>query len=200
VTWTPYFGAVPAGTGTSFRVWASGARDLRLHVAQGGKTTVHRPARRDQGLWEIDLPDVTAGARYAYAIDGGEPRPDPFSRFQPDGVHAWSEVIDPWRFIWSDREWRGLDPSTLVIYELHVGTFAGAGTFGDVAAHLDRLRDLGVTAIELMPLADFPGRKNWGYDGVTLFAPSRAYGRPDDLRALVDRAHGIGLGVIVDVV
>jgi maltooligosyltrehalose trehalohydrolase len=200
VTWDPFFGAVPLDGATRFRVWATAPRNVRLHVACRRGTNVHQPVRSASGIWEIEVPDVGAGARYAYSLDEGEPRPDPASRFQPDGVHAWSEVIDPWRFIWSDREWRGLDPSTLVIYELHVGTFAGAGTFGDVAAHLDRLRDLGVTAIELMPLADFPGRKNWGYDGVTLFAPSRAYGRPDDLRALVDRAHGIGLGVIVDVV
>ena len=200
MTWTPYFGAVPTAEGTTFRVWATAARELRLHVRQGTRTAVHCPRRSDGGIWEASLPGVRAGARYAYTIDGGDPRPDPFSRFQPEGVHAWSEVIDPLQFMWSDREWSGLDPARLIIYELHVGTFAGDGTFGEVAAHLHHLRDLGVTAIELMPLADFPGRRNWGYDGVALFAPSRAYGRPDDLRGLVDRAHALGLGVIIDVV
>jgi len=200
VTWTPYYGAVPGERGTTFRVWATAPQQLRLHVTQGSRTTEHCLTRTDGGIWELTLPEVGAGARYAYSLDGGDPRPDPFSRFQPEGVHAWSEVIDPFKFMWSDREWTGLDPAKVVIYELHVGTFAGNGTYGDVAARLDHLRDLGVTAIELMPLADFPGRRNWGYDGVTPFAPSRAYGRPDDLRGLVDRAHALGLGVIIDVV
>ena len=159
MTWTPYFGAVPTDGGTTFRVWATAADDLRLHVRQGTRTTVHGPRRTDGGIWEMSLPGVKAGARYAYTINGGDPRPDPFSRFQPEGVHGWSEVIDPLQFMWSDREWSGLDPARLFIYELHVGTFAGDGTFGEVAAHLNRLRDLGVTAIELMPLADFPGRR-----------------------------------------
>jgi maltooligosyltrehalose trehalohydrolase len=200
VSWDPFFGAVPIEGATRFRVWATAAHDLRLHVACGADTKVHRPVRSERGVWGIEVPGIGAGARYAYSLDDGTLRPDPASRFQPDGVHAWSEVIDPRRFEWTDGEWRGLDPATVVIYELHVGTFAGRGTFGDVAARLDHLRTLGVTAIELMPVADFPGRRNWGYDGVALFAPSRAYGRPDDLRALVDRAHQSGLGVIMDVV
>ncbi len=196
----PFFGAVPTEGGTRFRVWATAPRDLKLHIATAAGTTIHRPARGENGIWEIDLPGVDAGARYAYSIDGGDPRPDPASRFQPDGVHGWSEVIDPRRFSWTDQAWKGLDPATVVIYELHVGTFAGRGTFAEVTERLQYLRDLGVTAIELMPVADFAGRRNWGYDGVSLFAPSRAYGRPEDLRALIDRAHAIGLGVIIDVV
>jgi maltooligosyltrehalose trehalohydrolase len=200
VTWDPFFGAVPADRGTRFRVWATAPRDLRLHVSCSSGTHVHQPVRSTAGIWEIDVPGVGAGARYAYSLDGGDLRPDPASRFQPDGVHAWSEVIDPRRFDWTDQAWRGLEPATVVIYELHVGTFGGRGTFNDVIARLDYLHSIGVTAIELMPLADFPGRRNWGYDGVAIFAPSRAYGRPDDLRRLVDRAHHAGLGVIIDVV
>jgi maltooligosyltrehalose trehalohydrolase len=200
VTWNPFFGAVPVDGATRFRVWATAARDLRLHVTCSSGTHIHQPVRSERGIWDIRVPGVGPGARYAYSLDGGDPRPDPASRFQPDGVHAWSEVIDPRRFQWTDETWPGLDPAKLVIYELHVGTFAGRGTFGDVAARLDYLHSLGVTAIELMPLADFAGRRNWGYDGVAMFAPSRAYGRPDDLRALVDRAHNSGLGVIIDVV
>jgi maltooligosyltrehalose trehalohydrolase len=201
MTWDPFFGAVPIDGGTRFRVWATAARDLHLHVRGTSGPSTHQPVRSPDGMWEIDVPDVGVGARYAYSLDrGSEPRPDPASRFQPDGVHAWSEVIDPRRFQWTDDAWRGLDPATLVIYELHVGTFGSHGTFTEVAARLDYLRSLGVTAIELMPVADFPGRRNWGYDGVALFAPSRAYGHPDELRALVDRAHQTGLGVIMDVV
>jgi maltooligosyltrehalose trehalohydrolase len=200
VIWNPFFGAVPIDGATRFRIWATAARDLRLHIAVGGRTKTHQPVRLPGGIWDMEVPGIEAGARYAYSLDGGEARPDPASRFQPDGVHAWSEVIDPRQFQWTDGAWQGLDPATLVIYELHVGTFSGRGTFTDVAARLDYLRSLGVTAIELMPLADFPGRRNWGYDGVALFAPSRAYGRPDDLRALVDRAHHTGLGVVIDVV
>ncbi len=115
-------------------------------------------------------------------------------------MHAWSEVVDPTAFHWTDGAWRGLDPRDAVIYELHVGAFTPEGTFASAAARLPYVRDLGVTAIELMPLADFAGRRNWGYDGVALFAPSRAYGRPDDLRALVDAAHALGLAVLIDVV
>jgi maltooligosyltrehalose trehalohydrolase len=200
VTWHPFFGAVPTDGATRFRVWATAPRDLHLHVTGNGGTTIHQPVRSTHDIWEIEIPDVAAGARYAYSLDGGQPRPDPASRFQPDGVHAWSEVIDPRHFQWTDEGWDGLDPATLVVYELHVGTFAGRGTFADVADRLDYLRSLGVTALELMPVADFPGRRDWGYDGVTLFAPSRAYGHPDELRALVDRAHHAGLGVILDVV
>jgi maltooligosyltrehalose trehalohydrolase len=142
---------------------------------------------------------VRAGQRYRYRLDGEGPFPDPASRFQPEGVHGPSEVVDPTRFRWSDARWRGLAPDHLVVYELHVGTFSPAGTFDGVRERLRHLRDLGVTALELMPVADFAGDRNWGYDGVSLFAPARCYGTPDDLRALVDAAHRAGLGVLLDV-
>jgi maltooligosyltrehalose trehalohydrolase len=143
---------------------------------------------------------IGAGARYKFRIDGGDAFPDPRSRFQPDGVHGPSEVIDHAAFEWSDREWRGLTMERLVVYELHVGTYTPEGTFIALIDQLPEIARLGVTAIEIMPVADFPGRWNWGYDGVALFAPSRAYGRPDDLRRLVDAAHRHNLGVLLDVV
>jgi maltooligosyltrehalose trehalohydrolase len=151
-------------------------------------------------VWSAVVEGARAGDRYAYSIDGADPLPDPASRFQPDGVHGWSEIVDPSAFTWNDDDWDGLDPRRAVIYELHVGTFTPEGTFAAAIAKIPHLVDLGVTAIELMPLADFAGARNWGYDGVAPFAPSRAYGRPDDLRALVNAAHRAGLAVLVDVV
>jgi maltooligosyltrehalose trehalohydrolase len=140
-----------------------------------------------------------AGTRYRFRLDGGDAYPDPASRFQPEGPHGPSEVIDP-AFAWTDGEWRGLAPEGQVFYELHVGTFTREGTLAAAARELPRLRELGVTVVELMPLADFPGRFGWGYDGVDLFAPTRLYGRPEDLRRYVDEAHRLGVGVILDVV
>ena len=144
--------------------------------------------------------DAAAGDVYAYMLDGEGPFPDPVSRFQPQGVHGPSAVVDPHAYRWSDQAWRGVPLREAIIYELHVGTFTPAGTFAGVTARLPYLAELGVTAIELMPVADFAGSRNWGYDGVSLFAPSRAYGVPDDLRRLVDTAHGLGLAVLLDVV
>jgi maltooligosyltrehalose trehalohydrolase len=197
----PVFGAVPRSDGVRFRLWAPDARAVRLRLrrADGSERTIEL-ARGDRGLWASTVEEATAGDRYAYVVDDVDPRPDPASRFQPDGVHGWSEIVDPAAYRWADAGWAGLDPRHAVIYELHVGAFTPAGTFRAAIEKLPHLRDLGVTAIELMPLADFAGRRNWGYDGVALFAPSRAYGRPDDLRALVDAAHRAGLAVLVDVV
>ena len=146
------------------------------------------------------MPGASRGIRYRYRIDGKGPFPDPASRFQPDGVHGPSEVIDPAPFRWTDADWKGPVPATLVIYELHVGTFTKAGTFASATDQLSKVADLGVTAVELMPLADFPGERGWGYDGVCLFAPARCYGRPDDLRRFVDTAHRLGLAVLLDAV
>jgi maltooligosyltrehalose trehalohydrolase len=144
--------------------------------------------------------DVSAGDLYAYLLDGEGPLPDPASRFQPQGVHGPSAVVDPRAFAWTDDEWRGVPLQQAVVYELHVGTFSETGTFTGVTERLPYLADLGVTVLELMPVADFPGARNWGYDGVSLYAPSRAYGAPDDLRRLVDAAHRCGLAVVLDVV
>ena len=195
----PFFGALPVEGGVRFRAWAPLARELRVVLLDGRARGEHVLANHD-GLFELVLAGVAAGDRYLYAIDGGAARPDPASRFQPEGVHGPSEVIDPGAYRWSDRRWRAPDPSDLVIYELHVGTFTPGGTFASARERLPELKELGVTAIELMPVADFPGSRGWGYDGACLFAPSRAYGRPDDLRALVEAAHASGLSVILDVV
>jgi len=152
------------------------------------------------GLFAGTFADVSAGDLYAYLLDGEGPLPDPASRFQPQGVHGPSAVVDPRAFAWTDDGWRGVPLQQAVVYELHVGTFSETGTFTGVTERLPYLADLGVTVLELMPVADFPGSRNWGYDGVSLYAPSRAYGAPDDLRRLVDTAHRCGLAVVLDVV
>ena len=221
---TPSFGAVVRADGVHFQLWAPDARSVQLHLRDGdGRVQIADLApvavhfadlapvgtrgsglesglTAGSGLWAWHSPSATAGDRYAYVVDGAAPKPDPASRYQPDGVHGWSEIVDPGLFRWTDDAWEALDPRRAVIHEIHVGTFTPEGTFEAAAAKLPYLADLGVTAIELMPLADFAGSRNWGYDGVALYAPSRAYGRPDDLRALVNAAHNTGLAVIVDVV
>lgn len=193
-------GAWPvSGERTRFRVWAP--RRTRVEVAlEAGGRLQHLPlARGAEGLFEGEHP-APVGARYRYRLDGGEAFPDPCSRFQPEGPHGPSEVIDPGAFRWTDAGWRGLSPDGQVLYEVHVGTATPGGTYASLEAELPRLRDLGITALELMPVHTFPGRFNWGYDGVTLFAPAPPYGRPEALRRLVDRAHALGLGVLLDVV
>jgi maltooligosyltrehalose trehalohydrolase len=191
-------GAQVRGDGTCFRVWAPAARSCVVVLEPGGGAFEMR--RIDTGLYEVTLPGVGAGALYRLRLDGGEPLPDPASRFQPLGVNGPSMVVDPTRFAWSDGGWRGVAMADLVFYELHVGTFSPSGTFAGVTERLGYLHDLGVTAVELMPVSDFPGRWNWGYDPAALFAPSRAYGAPDDLRTLVDEAHRLGVAVYLDVV
>jgi len=181
-----------------FRVWAPGRRSVEVLVDGEGATRRLEP---EPGGWFSGLArGLRAGALYRYRLDDGEALPDPASRFQPDGPHGPSEVIDPDRFAWTDAGWRGLRPEGQVVYELHVGTFTAEGTWDAAARELRRLAELGVTAVEVMPVADFPGRFGWGYDGVDLFAPTRLYGRPDAFRAFVDHAHALGLGVLLDVV
>ena len=145
--------------------------------------------RDSSGYWSGTFQDVHAGDLYAYRLDGGAPMPDPASRYQPYGVHGPSQVIDPSAFRWSDDRFDPPTAERLVFYELHVGTFTPEGTFRAIIDRLPHLVDLSVTAIELMPVADFAGDRNWGYDGVAMFAPSRRYGTPDDLRALVDAVY-----------
>jgi malto-oligosyltrehalose trehalohydrolase len=151
------------------------------------------------GWFSLTTDRAAAGARYRYLVDG-TPFPDPASRFQPDGVHGASEIVDPGAYRWSDTGWRGRASEELVIYELHLGTFSESGDFAGAIAHLGDLAALGVTAVELMPIAEFPGRRNWGYDGVQLFAPASRYGRPDELKALVEACHARGLAILLDVV
>jgi malto-oligosyltrehalose trehalohydrolase len=152
------------------------------------------------GWFALHIPTAKAGTRYAFHIDGDLTVPDPAARFNPDDIHGASEVIDPHAYAWNDGAWRGRPWHEAVIYELHVGTFTREGTFAAAIERLDDLAALGITAIELMPVADFPGRRNWGYDGVLQFAPDAAYGRPDDLKRLIDAAHARGLMVLFDVV
>ena len=157
-------------------------------------------ASLDRGWYEVFVPGDGDGSRYQYVIDGDRAVPDPASRFQPLDVHGPSEVVDARRFEWTDDGWVGRPWHETVLYEFHVGTFTAAGTFEAVMSELDRLATLGVTAIELMPVAEFPGARNWGYDGVLPFAPDAAYGRPDDLKRLIAAAHRAGLMVFLDVV
>lgn len=188
-----------------FRVWAPTARHVEVVLAQelgwqllpGG---VHRLERAPDGTFATRVSGVGPGVLYWYRLDDDRLLPDPASRFQPHGVHGPSQVIDPDAFEWHDDGWHGLEEQALVVYELHVGTFSAEGTFAGVERRLDDLAALGITALELMPLAQCPGRWNWGYDGVDLFAPSHVYGTPEDLRRLVEAAHRRGLGIILDVV
>ena len=196
--WRPSIGAWPERDGVRFRVWAPKEPGVSV-VIEGDPPRVEPLERYADGTFGALVDGLGPGARYRYRISSGE-FPDPASRFQPEGVHGPSEVIDPAQFRWLDRGWSGLTLDELVVYELHVGTFSPEGTFDGVTDRLPYLRDLGVTAVELMPVADFPGGRNWGYDGAAPYAPSRRYGRPDDLRRLVDTAHRLGLAVLLDVV
>ena len=190
-------GAIVDDQGVTFRVWAPARRAVDV-VIDG-----RRPqplVAGDDGTFSLAAGHLPDGARYQYRLDGDRHRPDPASRWQPEGVHGPSVVVDPRRFPWTDQGFRGHALADLVLYELHVGTFTTAGTFEAVIPHLASLVDLGVTAVELMPVAEFPGSRNWGYDGVHLFAPQSTYGGPRGLRRLVDACHAHGLSVFLDVV
>jgi maltooligosyltrehalose trehalohydrolase len=191
-------GAEPAGDGrTHFRVWAPASRSAAVVFDDG--RSVALDAESDgyfSGLIEADV-----GSQYQFQLDSCDrPVPDPASRFQPDGPHRSSEVIDPLAFRWTDTSWRGIALEGQVLYELHVGTFTREGTWAAAERELAELASIGVTTIEVMPVAEFPGRFGWGYDGVNLWAPYHLYGRPDDFRRFVNRAHGHGLAVILDAV
>jgi maltooligosyltrehalose trehalohydrolase len=194
-------GAEVLGSGeTHFRVWAPQRK--HVHVVFEGKT--NQPAlrleRENQGYFSARAA-LGHGTLYRFRLDEGTSvYPDPASRFQPDGPHGPSQVIDPGRFRWTDADWRGVGLEGQVIYELHIGTFTPEGTWAAASAQLAELAEVGVTVIEVMPVAEFPGRFGWGYDGVNLFAPTRLYGDADDFRRFVDRAHAAGIGVILDVV
>jgi malto-oligosyltrehalose trehalohydrolase len=193
------FGAQPTGDGrTRFRLWAPAARSVELWLEGRGSPVAMR--REPDGWASLLTAEAPPGTRYRFRIDGKLLVPDPASRFQPDDVHGPSEVVDPGAHVWADAGWTGVPAERLVFYELHVGTFTPEGTFAAAAGRLDHLVALGVTAIELMPVADFPGRWGWGYDGVLPFAPEATYGRPADLKRLVEAAHRRGLAVFLDVV
>jgi maltooligosyltrehalose trehalohydrolase len=182
-------------------VWAENAKRVdAVIVGRDGEELGSHPLQRDaEGYFGGTVPGIEAGARYMYRLDGEKLRPDPASRYQPSGVHGPSQVVDS-EFAWSDRGWQGVPLEEMVIYEMHLGTFSPEGTFEAVIGKLPYLKTLGVTAIEMMPVADFPGNRNWGYDGAYLYAPARAYGGPGGLKKLVDAAHAEGLAVLLDVV
>ncbi len=180
----------------SFSVWAPSAR--RVDAVVDG--VVNPMERGERGWWHARLEGAGPGSRYGFSVDGGPVRPDPRSGFQPDGVHGLSQVVDSNSFGWTDSQWRGISPRGLILYEMHVGTFTPEGDFDAAIRRLDYLVDLGVTAVEVMPVAEFPGARGWGYDGVDLFAPHHTYGGPEGLMRFVDACHARGLGAVLDVV
>jgi maltooligosyltrehalose trehalohydrolase len=193
----PIGGEIVAG-GVDFRVWAPACRSVELVLS--GVAAPLPLAREVDGYFSLTAPGVGAGALYWFRLDGEGAFPDPASRFQPEGPEGPSQVVDPAVYRWRDEGWLGPAERGQVFYELHVGTFTRAGTWSAAAAHLRELAELGVTAIEVMPVAEFAGEFGWGYDGVDPFAPTRLYGAPDDFRAFVDAAHELGLSVVLDVV
>lgn len=192
-------GATCVGEGRChFLVWAPGAERVEAHiVGPSERTLVMEP--KERGYHEVLAEGVVPGTKYYYRLDGVNERPDPVSYFQPEGVQGPSEVVDL-NFEWNDTGWQGLGLADYIIYELHVGTYTQDGTFKSVIPHLDGVCELGVTAIELMPIAQFPGDRNWGYDGAFPFAVQNSYGGPAGLQALVDACHARGLAVVLDVV
>ncbi|MGP0074667.1 MAG: malto-oligosyltrehalose trehalohydrolase [Bryobacteraceae bacterium] len=196
-SWRLSYGAnvLPDG-GVEFRVWAPEAGCLSVQLSR-------KPAlamTRDGEDFQLIVPDARPGDTYSFSFGDGRVRPDPVSRSQPHGVHGPSQIVDPRAFVWSDQDWRDLALSAYILYELHVGTFTPEGTFESAISKLGHLKALGITAVELMPVGEFPGARNWGYDQVDLYAPHSAYGGPDGLKSLVNACHRAGLAVVLDVV
>ena len=191
---------VPGG-GVHFRVWAPKRKSVDVVLAPAQGDTV-KLSPEPNGYFSAHAPTARAGTLYQFRLDGDDAKlyPDPASRFQPEGVHGPSQVIDPSTFKWTDHNWPGVGPAGVVLYEMHVGTFTREGTWAAAIRELPTLAELGVNCLEVMPVCDFAGNFGWGYDGVDFFAPTRLYGTPDDFRAFVDRAHALGIGVILDVV
>jgi maltooligosyltrehalose trehalohydrolase len=189
---------------THFRIWAPKVRRVDVVLEDSAAKTSRREfhaLEAEEGGYFSGAAGAGGGARYRFRVNGGEAfYPDPASRFQPDGPHGSSCIVDHAAFPWTDSEWSGLTLKGQVFYEMHVGTFTREGTWHAAAQQLKELARIGITVIEMMPVADFPGKFGWGYDGVNLFAPAHLYGTPDDLRAFIDRAHSLGLGVVLDVV
>jgi maltooligosyltrehalose trehalohydrolase len=184
---------------THFRVWAPRRRTVEVVLESPARGTF--PLHAEEDGYFAGFAPAPAGTRYRFRLDGDDYHyPDPASRFQPEGPHGPSQVVDPSAFAWTDHAWQGVSLAGQVIYEMHLGTFTPEGTWEAAARQLPELKDAGVTVLEIMPLADFAGNFGWGYDGVNLFAPTRLYGTPDDARRFIDRAHSLGMGVIHDVV
>ncbi|MGA2810340.1 MAG: malto-oligosyltrehalose trehalohydrolase [Candidatus Acidiferrum sp.] len=193
-------GATPLSRGAwRFCVWAPRAAHMELHI----KTPFDRlvtMSKDSAGFHSLDVPELPSGTTYLFRLDSKDEWPDPASRWQPHGVHGPSQIVDTASFPWSAEDWQPIDLPSAVLYELHVGTYTPEGTFDGVVAHLDELAELGVTTIEIMPVAQFPGARNWGYDGTYVYAPQNSYGGPQGLQRLVDAAHQRGLTAILDVV
>ncbi len=198
VTRRLHVGAEAQSSGVHFRLWAPGRRKVEVRL-ENGPTDTWPLASENNGYFSGFVPAAAPGTTYRYRIDDGPPVPDPASRFQPEGPHGPSMVVSP-AFAWTDQKWTGIAPEDHVMYEMHIGTFTPEGTWAAAARQLPELKALGITTIEMMPVADFGGRYGWGYDGVNLYAPTRLYGKPDDLRHFVNRAHEEGIAVILDVV
>ena len=191
---------VPSG-GAFFRVWAPRRRRVEVVITRGDVARSIPLTDEGNGYHSAAVADIVAGDRYGYRLDdGAEIYPDPASRCQPEGPHGRSQIVDPRAYAWRDGAWKGVTLPGQVLYELHIGTFTREGTWRSAAAELPKLVELGITLVEVMPIAEFPGEFGWGYDGVDLYAPSHLYGTPDDCRYFVDEAHRLGLGVILDVV
>lgn len=191
-------GAETSGTGTHFRVWAPKRKSVAIVFEDGREQAL---TREGSGYHSGHIDGAVAGHRYRVRLDGAaQAFPDPASRYQPDGPHGPSEIVDASRFRWNDADWPGIPLKGQVLYELHTGTFTEPGTWRSAIEKLPQLKSIGITCIEMMPVAEFSGQFGWGYDGVDLFAPAHVYGAPDDLKAFVGAAHALGLGVILDVV
>src|ERR1051325_11233645 len=197
-------GAEVAPGGTHFRVWAPKVDSVAVELCDRidfSSPEIRTAAlqREAHGYFSAFVPGVGTGAFYKFRISSGS-FPDPASRFQPEGPHGPSQIVDSSRFRWTDQSWPGVSRQGQVIYEMHIGTFTAEGTWAAAQPQLPELARLGITVLEVMPVAEFPGRFGWGYDGVNLFAPTRLYGTPDEFRSFINAAHGLGLGVILDVV
>ncbi|HEY0009167.1 MAG TPA: malto-oligosyltrehalose trehalohydrolase [Tepidisphaeraceae bacterium] len=192
-------GAEVSPSGVAFRVWAPKRKKVEVVFENGGRAFALD--REEDGFFTGLDSSAKVGEQYRYRLDGEELLvPDPGSRYQPQGVHGPSQIVDPSTFKWTDEKFPGINPEDVVLYEFHVGTFTPEGTWRAAAEKLPHLKELGITCLEMMPIADFAGESGWGYDGVSMFAPTRLYGSPDDLRFFVNRAHELGLAVILDVV
>jgi len=191
-------GAEVVAGGAHIRVWAPRCKKIEIVVENGGSFALESERG---GYFSGFLESIGPGALYQLRLDGSESLyPDPASRYQPSGPHGPSQICDTNAYQWTDQDWAGIRINGQILYEMHIGTYTQEGTWNAAKAHLSELADIGITAVEVMPVADFPGRFGWGYDGVCLYAPTRLYGTPDEFKAFVDHAHSLGLGVILDVV
>jgi maltooligosyltrehalose trehalohydrolase len=197
--WELGLGAEARADGVTFRVWAPKRKQVEVAIIGNEKAFIPLAAEPN-GYFSGKVNNARPGTLYRYRLDGEESFPDPCSRYQPQGPHGPSMVVDPCAYKWNDQAWPGVEMAGQVIYELHVGTFTPQGSFDAAAQQLAALKQLGVTLVEIMPVAEFPGERNWGYDGVDLYAPAHVYGDPEALKRFVDASHALGIGVLLDVV